>query len=130
MLFFLLLGTYSQYDGIVLPEKPAASVLQSIGKSVVNFFSRGNKFFPNHEIVQEKSLLLFLAKFKKALMEKEIASMDRLKFTECVTNIYHIYECLRKQTLCQGSINTRELNWIAANLTKVHNRPEVHTSRQ
>lgn len=90
-------------------------MLQSVG----NFLGFGEKKFPNHEIVQEKSLLLYLAKFKKALMEKEITSMDKLKFTECVTIIYRIYEHLHKQTVCQGDIYTRQLHWTAANLTKV-----------
>ena len=57
-MFVCFPGTYTLYDGIVLPESQPSGIKERV--KVFFGFGSGGKEFPNHESLQEKSFHIFL----------------------------------------------------------------------
>ena len=108
------LGIFHQYDGMIFPERPSPGIAKRL-LSAIGFGSE--KKLPNRESVQEQSLLLFLENHKNALISYQLTLMDKLNFTNCVNDIYHIFSQLQRQNICHG--NYLSDTFCSAHLTEV-----------
>ena len=92
----IFVGTYHQYDGMILPPQQSDSWFQSFKK----LFGRGsNKIdLPPHSSNQKQCLDIFLEKYKEVLCSAKL--MDS-SFQRIVCEILHIYKQLQIQKLCR-----------------------------
>ena len=116
-MFVFFPGTYTLYDGIVLPRSPPSGIIEWV-KGFFGFGSGGKEFL-NHESLREKSFHIFLEEHKRNLINTEPTSNSKLNFTKYVSGIYDIYTQLHRQDIYHGDNQSREDYRLAPKLTKV-----------
>ena len=93
-------GHYQQYDNMAYPETKGKSVALRAWDAFKSFFVETEKqkelVVPNHEVMHEKCLHIYLEKYSKILRNCDLS--HQLDVTRVANEVFHIFQqlCLAK----------------------------------